>query len=139
MHRVILFLMVLCISAQASAQDFPKGMIEQMFGVSCSNPKNDDRWSIREPTKKEILEFGAGILIFEYWNSTAKCSDEFYGGVWFGDLRFMMEIIVGLSQEDEREQITLQTMETPYYLPTDSLILEDGEEPGQLILYPLLY
>lgn len=140
MHRIILFLLVLCINAQsaAHAQDIPEDMIEQMFGVFCNNPKNNDRFGIRLPTSEEVYEHGQGILVFEYWNSLAKCSDEIYMGIYFEDQRFMMEVIVGISMEDPREQIKLQTIENPYYLPIDTLILEDGEEPGTLILYPLI-
>ncbi len=138
MHRIIILLLVLCIPAQAETIISEEINYAYSYaGSGCHHPANDDRWGIREPNQSEILEYGNGILIFEYWNSKEKCSDDVYLGITFNNYRFKMEVVTG-GQEDPREKITLQTMETPYYLPKDRLILDDGEKPGKLILYPLL-
>lgn len=138
MHRIIILLLILCIPAQAETVINENNNYAYSYaGLGCNHPANNDRWGIREPNQSEILNYGNGILIFEYWNSKEKCSDDIYLSIMFNNHKFKMEVITG-NQEDSREKITLQTMKTPYHLPQDRLILDDGEKPGKLILYPLL-
>lgn len=102
-----------------------------------------DRWGIREPTTDEEREYGRGILVFEYWNSTAQCSENqtvgvYYNSPLYGELRFVMTVEVDAGPSIA-EGITIDTNDTPYVSYTDQLILFDGEEPGTIILYPQLF
>jgi hypothetical protein len=109
------------------------------YPQSCSLPQNADRWGIRPPNDDEVFEFGRSVLIFEYWNSTARCSSTIEMGIYFGELRFIMAVQVSASFDDPREVITITVPpETPYYAEPAELLLDDGEEPGRIILYPLL-
>lgn len=105
--------------------------------TNCNYPENKDRWSIRRPTQEEVYTIGSQVLVFEYWNSVKKCSDTFNGAVYFEDKRFMLDGVVGISKGDDREKITIDTLDTLYWVADPVLILEDGEEPGRIILYPL--
>lgn len=104
----------------------------------CTLPENKDRWGLRVPTQEEELEYGVGVLIFEYWNSLALCSDSYDGGVYFNGFRFRMKVEVLGREYGSRERVTLFTEETPYTVFTEPLLLEDGSEPGRIILYPMV-
>ena len=104
--------------------------------TNCNYSENKDSWYIRKPTPEEIYELGSKVLVFEYYNSVKKCSDTFNGAVYHENHRFMLDVVVGISKDDDREKITLDTLDTPYWIADPVLILEDGEQPGRIILYP---
>ena len=125
-------------------------MVSQTYGQSFPssnyNPceADPDRWAIREPTPAEEEEYGRGVLVFEYWNSVSKCSNQMTRGIYYdspiyGELRFELSVQVLGRDFNEMERISLDTYGTPYVSYTEYLMLHDGEEPGAIILYPQLY
>ena len=111
----------------------------------CDFPGNLDRWAIREATEQESLEYGLGVLVFEYWNNEASCSNNIHEGIeyhspYYGVLRFHLIVQVLTSDSLRRERIELRIVNAPYIHMMDSeMLLEDGEEPGQMILLPSMY
>ena len=100
-----------------------------------------ERYGIREPTEEEILEYGAGIMVFEYYNSPAGCSDTTEEGIWYEGNRWgFMKVEVG-GREDADERVWF----TPEAVPYDTLdvelplVIPDHWEPHLIILYPMLY
>ena len=151
MNRTLLLWLLLCILAhptQVHSQDFmeaetAKRYIESQWERSCENPKNKDRWGVREPTEEEIEQFGRGIMVFEYLNNLGGCSDSTEGlGIWFGDVRFLeleVEVLGKKFQNRERITITLDP-ELPYALQEDNkALLHDSNEHHTWVFYPLLF
>ena len=97
-----------------------------------------DWWSIRQPTAEELAEHGRGILVFEYFNSSHRCSENQTVGVYFGELRFEMTVVVDHA-ERLGEYVMIDTSGTPYTTYSRGLVLEDGGEPQTIILYPAVY
>ncbi|CBX88015.1 hypothetical protein [Roseovarius Plymouth podovirus 1] len=142
MNRLALFLILLCSNAQA--QDFMdrESMEEyerQAWERGCENPKNMDRWGIREPTEEEILEFGAGVMVFFYYNSPQGCSSDTSLGVWHDEVRWgTMVVETGGAEVDHNERITFTLEGVPYdSLGHTFLLVPDAKEPHRIILFPL--
>ena len=142
MHRYFLSLMVLCISAhQAFSQDIPEPPAYHYATKNrCSIPANADTWDLREPTEEEILEWGRYVLIFEYWNKEAQCSDDVdQMGIYFNDLRFILDVEVLGQEQGNQERVFIDTLDTGYFPITENpMFLDDGADPGKIILAPAL-
>ena len=142
MHRTLLLWLMMCIPAQA--QDFMDWESVHIYeATSCSNPANRDRWGVREPTEEEILELGRGILVFEYLNNKASCSDSTEGlGIWYEGKRILelrVEVLGKEFQGQERITISLDP-DVPYAIfDGTSVLLHDSDEFYTWALFPLLY
>lgn len=137
MHRLALLLWFLCIPAQASSealwtQQDVDDYEAMMWPTSCENPKNADRWGLREPTEEELFEHGAGILIFEYLNNEASCSNATAGlGIWHQGIRMLMLQVETLGREhhsQERITVTPVPESTHILQKPGAVLLEDSNE-----------
>jgi len=145
MHRLILFLILMCINAQeAQAQDYmDRQTIEEYQKLAwergCENPKNIDRWGIREPNEEEILTHGRGMMVFEYFNSPRGCSNSTTIGIWRDQVRWgTMVVETGGEEVNHNERITFTLEGVPYdSMGHYSLLVPDAKEPHTIILYPL--
>lgn len=101
-----------------------------------------DEWTIRQPTQSEIDSHGLGILVFEYFNSPARCSDDTSGiGVWYENASVgIMTITVHGEANDFMEEISFTPHPTfPYTRhSTEPLMVPDSSTPYQIILYPII-
>lgn len=146
LHRTILFSLVLCSFAQPSfSQEFvDRETMEkyqlQAYERSCENPKNTDRWGIREPRPEEIYLHGVGIMVFEYFNSPQGCSSDTNIGIWRDKVRWgTMIVSTGGAEVNHNEKITFTLEEVPYHsMGKDFLLVPDAPEPHTIILYPLI-
>ena len=146
MHRLIFSLILLCSHAhKAYSQDFmDQQSVDQYereaWERGCENPKNIDRWGIREPTEEEILEFGAGIMVFFYYNSPQGCSNNTELGIWYDHVRWgTMKVETGGEEVNHNERITFTLEPIPYdTLGHSFLLVPDAKEPYKIILYPLV-
>lgn len=102
-----------------------------------------DRWGIREPTDNEVLEYGRGVLVFEYFNSPYGCSYSIaQQGVWYQGERFGMLSVEILGKEfDRQERVQFDPfLESGYtHWDAEPLMIHDSEDPATIILYPNLY
>lgn len=146
MHRTLLLWLMMCIPAQA--QDFMtredmEAYVQSQWENGCENPKNQDRWGVREPTEEEILEHGRGIMVFEYLNNKAGCSDGTEGlGIWYDGVRFLELRVEVLGREyDSQERISFHLdPDLPYAVFDNPMtLLHDSDDFHTWILYPLLY
>lgn len=147
MNRLALAISLLCISAQQGfSQDFMtreehEAYMESVWDTSCENPKNADRWGIRPPKPSEVAEYGAGIMVFEYYNSPQGCSDGTPGlGIWYEGQRWGTMVVEVLGREyDSNERITFTLEDVPYTAITHPVLLvPDAIEPHTIILLPLI-
>ncbi|UAT28844.1 hypothetical protein PP753_gp05 [Dinoroseobacter phage vB_DshP-R7L] len=143
MNRLALFLILLCSNAQA--QDFmDRQTMEEYQQLAwergCENPKNMDRWGIREPTEEEVMEFGSGIMVFFYYNSPQGCSSDTTLGIWRDRVRWgTMVVKTGGADVDHNERITFTLEDIPYdSLGHSFLLVPDAKEPHRIILYPMI-
>jgi len=128
----------MCIPAQASG--FETWTQAELDAYETQQPCNIDpeRFGIREPLEEEILKHGSGIMVFEYYNSPAGCSETirnqgiYYQGQRWGEL----SVTVG-GKNDSNERVWFEVDGVPYeqhiHLP---LIIPDHREPHTIILYP---
>lgn len=146
MHRTVLLLLVLCVPAQmVHSQDFMDRQTmeeyqKEAWERGCENPKNMDRWGIREPNTEEILTYGQGIMVFEYYNSPQGCSSDTELGIWKDKVRWgTMKVSTGGEEVNHNEQITFTLEGVPYdSLGHIYLEVPDAKDPHTIILYPLL-
>lgn len=143
MNRLALVISLLCISAHpVLSWDFMTQ--EEIDAHIAMQPCtiDPDRWGIREPIQEEIEAHGQGIMVFEYYNSPAGCSDGYEAiGVWHGDTRWgTMKVEVLGREYDSNERITFIVEDVPYTtLGHHVLVVPDAPEPHTIILYPLMY
>lgn len=127
MHKLTLVFWLVCSAAQAQP--------------SCETVP--DRWGIREPTQTEMDEHGSAIIIFEYYNSEFGCSDATEGvGVWYKGIRIGTMVVQTHGPSlMQMEEVDLFIDPQSGYEAIDStnLWLFDGDEPGTIILYPLMF
>lgn len=143
MYRTVLLLLVLCVPVQA--QDFMdqqtmEEYLLQAYERSCENPKNMDRWGIRQPTQEEIFTHGQGIMVFEYYNSPQGCSNNTQLGIWLDKTRWgIMVVETGGEDVNHNEKITFKIEGVPYdSLGHDFLLVPDAKTPHTIILYPMI-
>lgn len=140
MSRLALILWL--VAFPAASQDFMTQAEIDAYEASMPCTVDPERFGIREPKEEEILEHGSGIMVFEYYNSPAGCSDTIEAqGIWYEGTRWgVLKVQVG-GREDSDERVWFTPEEVPYdtldvELP---LVIPDHWEPHLIILYPLLY
>jgi hypothetical protein len=147
MHRLALLLWFLFIPAQTQAdalwtQQDVDDYEAMTWPTSCENPKNADRWGVREPTEEELAVYGPGILVFQYLNNEASCSNATEGlGIWYQGTRMLMLQVETLGREfDSHERITVSPVpeSTHILLKPGGVLLEDSDEfQTWILLKPL--
>lgn len=136
LHRVIPFLLVLCSPAHAFETWTPVELDALTVQDNCTI--DPERFGIREPREDEILEYGSGIMVFEYYNSPAGCSETISGqGIYYEDQRWgELRVTVG-GKNDSDERIWFEVDGVPFKQHIDlPLIIPDHWEPHVIILYP---
>ena len=136
MHRTLLLLALLCSPAHA----FEVWTQEELDAYQASLPCTADpeRYGIREPKEEEILKYGAGIMVFEYYNSPAGCSNTIEAeGIWYEDKRWgRLKVTVG-GKGDSDERVWFYPEDIPYETYRDlPMVIPDHWEPHVIILYP---
>ncbi|ANJ20886.1 hypothetical protein RDp07_gp75 [Roseobacter phage RD-1410Ws-07] len=110
----------------------------QAWENGCENPKNMDRWGIRDPLPEEIAEHGVGIMVFEYYNSPQGCSNSTEMGIWHEGQRWgLMKVTTGGEEVNHNEEIEFRVEDMPYTAHGHNfLLVPDAKEPHTIILFP---
>lgn len=99
-----------------------------------------ERYGIRKPKEEEILKYGKGIMVFEYYNSPAACSTTIKNeGIYYNNERWgELSVTVG-GKNDSDERVWFEVDNVPYEQQVDlPLIIPDHWEPHIIILYPAI-
>ena len=137
MNRLALLLLVLC--GPAHAFDTWTQAELDAFEAQDKCTIDPERFGIREPREEEILQYGTGIMVFEYYNSPAGCSETIEGqGIYYQDQRWgELRVQVGGKGDDDDERIWFYVRGVPYSQQVDlPLVIPDHWEPHIIILYP---
>lgn len=138
MHRTLLFLLMMCIPAQAEPQDFLTQDDIDAFEAADKCTIDPERYGIREPKEEEILEYGSGIMIFEYYNSPNMCSETIEGmEIYHEDKRWgTLKVEVG-GKNDSDERVWFFPEDVPYQTYRElPMVIPDHWEPHIIVLYP---